>query len=61
MSKFALSFAVLTLMAIATAYLLPDQAQTFSVLPKIAVGIFLTLFITGLIVGRRYKFDPILR
>lgn len=61
MSKSALSFAVLTLMAIATTFLLPDQAHTFSVLPKIATGIFVTLFITALVVGRRYKFDPILR
>lgn len=61
MSKSALSFAVLALLAIVTTYLLPVQAQPFSVLPKIAAGVFVTLFIAALIVGRRYKFDPVLR
>ncbi len=61
MSKSALSFAALTLMAIVINYLLPAEAQSFSALPKIAAGIFLTLFIAALIVGRRYKFDPVLR
>ncbi len=61
MSKSALAFAALTLAAIVVTCLLPVQAQTFSALPKIAAGIFLTLFVAALIVGRRYKFDPVLR
>lgn len=61
MSKSALSFAILTLIAIAVSYLLPDQAPAFATLSRITAGVFFILFIAALIVGRRFKFDPVLR
>lgn len=61
MSKSALSFAILTLMAVVVSYLIPDQAPAFTTLARITAGVFLTLFIAALIVGRRFKFDPVLR
>ena len=61
MSKSALSFLILALMAVAGDLLLPEPAQTFSSLLKIAAGVFACLFVAALFVGRRFKFDPVLR
>lgn len=61
MSKSALSFLILTVMSIAVDLLLPAQAVEGNLLAKIAVGVFASLFVGALIVGRRIKFDPVLR
>ena len=61
MSKSALSFLVLALMAIVIDMLLPLDANAMSSLLKIASGLFIVLFIVALIVGRKIKFDPLLR
>ena len=61
MSKSALSFMILALMAVAVDLLLPLQAQALSTAAKIGAGVFASLFIDALVVGRRFKFDPVLR
>lgn len=61
MSKSALSFLVLALMAIVINMLLPLDAHAVSTLLNIASGLFVTLFIVALVVGRKIKFDPVLR
>jgi hypothetical protein len=61
MSKSALSFLVLALMAIVIDMLLPLNADAMSSLLKITSGLFIVLFIVALIVGRKIKFDPLLR
>lgn len=61
MSKSALSFIILAIMSVAVDLLLPANAQGVSSVMKIAVGLFSVLFIVALILGRRFKFDPVLR
>ncbi|MFS2159040.1 PA3371 family protein [Pseudomonas sp. Pseusp122] len=61
MSKSALSFAILTAIAVMVSYLLSDQAPAIVTLSRIIAGVLFTLFILALIVGRRFKFDPVLR
>ena len=61
MSKSALSFIILAIMAVAVDLLLPATAQGLSSVMKIAAGLFTVLFIAALILGRRFKFDPVLR
>ncbi|MCR8720954.1 hypothetical protein NVV30_19940 [Pseudomonas syringae] len=61
MSKSALSFLVLAIMAVIVDLLLPVHAQAFSVASTIAAGVFASLFIVALFRGRRFKFDPVLR
>jgi len=61
MSKAAISFLILALMAVATDQLLLPSAESLSTLAKAAAGIFASLSIAALFVGRRIKFDPVLR
>lgn len=61
MSKAALSFLILTLMALAVDQLLPHSMDTLGVVAKTCAGIFASFFVMGLIVGRKIKFDPVLR
>lgn len=61
MSKAALSFLILTLVAIAVDQLFTQQIDTVSTVAKIAAGVFSCLFVAALFVGRRIKFDPVLR
>nr|GFC49396.1 hypothetical protein [Tanacetum cinerariifolium] len=61
MSKAALSFLILAIMAIAVDQLLPVSMDTLSTAAKTAAGIFASLFLAALFVGRRIKFDPVLR
>lgn len=61
MSKAALSFLILAIMAIAVDQLLPETAEAVGIIAKIAAGVFASLFVAALFVGRRIKFDPILR
>ncbi|MFJ3524199.1 PA3371 family protein [Pseudomonas sp. NPDC090203] len=61
MSKAALSFLILSIMAIATDQLLPTSMDTLGAIAKVSAGLFACLFVMALIVGRRIKFDPVLR
>lgn len=61
MSKAAISFLILALMAIAADQLMDPSMETLSTLAKAAAGIFASLFVAALLVGRRIKFDPVLR
>jgi len=61
MSKAALSFLILTLMALAADQLLPHSMDTLSMVAKTCAGIFASFFVMALIVGRKIKFDPVLR
>jgi hypothetical protein len=61
MSKSALSFFILAVMALAADQLLPASMQTVSLVAKSVAGIFFVLFVFALIVGRKIKFDPVLR
>lgn len=61
MSKSTLSFLVLALMAIVINMLLPLDAHAVSTWFNIASGLFVTLFIVALVIGRKIKFDPVLR
>ncbi|GFM81999.1 hypothetical protein PSCICO_12400 [Pseudomonas cichorii] len=61
MSKPALSFMILALMAVATDLLLPEQAHALNSASKIAAGLFVSLFVAAMVIGRRFKFDPVLR
>lgn len=61
MSKSALSFLILALMAMAIDLSLPLNENTASSVLKIAAGLFVALFVVALVVGRKFKFDPVLR
>lgn len=61
MSKPALSFLILTLMSVAVDLLLPEQALALNMGAKVAGAVFVCLFFGALVVGRRFKFDPVLR
>ncbi|SEJ42452.1 PA3371 family protein [Pseudomonas sp. NFR16] len=61
MSKAALSFLILAIMAVALDQLLPASTETFSTAAKAAAVVFAVLFVAALFVGRRIKFDPVLR
>lgn len=61
MSKSALSFIILALLAVALDYRLPAAAEGLSSAAKIAAGVFSVLFVVALFMGRRFKFDPVLR
>jgi hypothetical protein len=61
MSKAALSFLILAIMAIVVDQLLPPSMDTLSTAAKTAAGVFASLFLAALFVGRRIKFDPVLR
>ena len=61
MSKAAISFLILALMALAADQLLVPSMDTMSTLAKAAAGVFASLFVAALFVGRRIKFDPVLR
>jgi hypothetical protein len=61
MSKSALSFLILALLAMAIDVSLPLDENTASSVLKIAMGLFVALFVVALVVGRKFKFDPVLR
>ncbi|MFK7698679.1 PA3371 family protein [Pseudomonas caspiana] len=61
MSKSALSFITLALLAVVFDYQLPATAEDLSSAAKIAAGVFGVLFVVALVLGRRIKFDPVLR
>ncbi len=61
MSKAALSFLILAVMAIAIDQLLPLSMGPLNTIAETCAGIFASLFVVALFVGRRIKFDPVLR
>ncbi|MFK3795331.1 MULTISPECIES: PA3371 family protein [unclassified Pseudomonas] len=61
MSKAALSFLILTLMALAADQLLTPSMEPFGMIAKTSAGVFASLFLLALVAGRRIKFDPVLR
>ncbi|HEY0288198.1 MAG TPA: PA3371 family protein [Pseudomonas sp.] len=61
MSKAALSFFILTVMALAVDQLLPTTMETMGTIAKSAAALFAGLFVIGLVIGRKIKFDPVLR
>lgn len=61
MSRAAVSFFILAIMALAVDQLLPSSMETTSLIVKLAAGSFGILLIFALVVGRRIKFDPVLR
>ncbi|KAA8696993.1 Uncharacterized protein ALO80_04403 [Pseudomonas caricapapayae] len=61
MSKSALSFLVLAIMAVVVDLLLPANAKGMSIAANAAAGVFASLFVVALFLGRRFKFDPVLR
>lgn len=61
MSKTALSFFVLAIMALAVDQLLPAPPGALNLVAKSAAGVFACLFVVALFLGRRFKFDPVLR
>lgn len=61
MSKSALSFLILALLSMAIDVSLPLDENTASTVLKIATGLFVALFVMALVVGRKFKFDPVLR
>jgi hypothetical protein len=61
MSKAAISFLILAILALAVDQLLPTSMETLKTVAKGGAGIFGSLFLAGLIIGRRIKFDPVLR
>lgn len=52
---------ILALMAVAVDLLLPEQAYVLNIASKIAAGMFGSLFVAAMVIGRRFKFDPVLR
>ena len=58
MSKSALGLLILALVSGLIHWSLPQGSAT---LPLIASGVFGVMFLIALIVGRRFKFDPVLR
>ena len=61
MSKAAVTFLILAIMTAAADQLLPSSLNALGIIAKGAAGIFTILFIAALFVGRRFKFDPVLR
>lgn len=61
MSKAAVTFLTLLVMCIAIAQLLPAQFALPMMLCEGGAGIFAVLFVIALLIGRRIKFDPVLR
>lgn len=61
MSKYALCFLVLTLICSAVTLTGATGLPLSEAAAKAGIGIFGVLFVVSLFVGRRFKFDPVLR
>ncbi|MHA6491874.1 PA3371 family protein [Pseudomonas borbori] len=61
MSKSAFCLLILTAVAGAVVLFAPLPEASLVAIAKLAFGIFLTLFIGAMVLGRRFKFDPVLR
>ncbi|WP_213876167.1 PA3371 family protein [Pseudomonas sp. dw_358] len=61
MSKSAVVFLLASLASFVGALLLPLRAASASMALGVACGVFAVMFLAALFVGRRIKFDPLLR
>lgn len=61
MSRFALTCLLLTAACGYGAFLSPQSLATLDTLCKAGLGIFGSLSLIALMIGRRIKFDPVLR
>lgn len=61
MSKLAVMFLLLGLGCLSAALVVPAQPVIVGTLLVIAAGISSVLFLAALFIGRRIKFDPLLR
>ncbi|MBM7062567.1 hypothetical protein JQX08_17780 [Pseudomonas sp. UL073] len=61
MSKSAVLFLILTVLAVALLWLDPLPGSELRNLFKVAGGLCASLFVLALLAGRRIKFDPQLR
>ena len=61
MSRFAVFFVALTLMLISIDLLLPIGTDAMSYVARIAAGFSFAALVIALMIGRRFKFDPVLR
>jgi len=61
MSKYALTCLAMTAACVYGAFLAPYETSGLIQASKAGVGIFGTLFIVAMLIGRRIKFDPVLR
>lgn len=61
MSKSAVVFLLAALACVIAALLTPIHATTTSSLLGAAGAVFGVLFLGALVIGRRFKFDPLLR
>ncbi|AHY43745.1 hypothetical protein CXK93_10740 [Stutzerimonas decontaminans] len=61
MSKYALTCLAMTAVCVYGVFLTPHEMSGLIQASKAGVGIFGTLFILAMLIGRRIKFDPVLR
>ncbi|OCR25663.1 hypothetical protein AFK24_07635 [Pseudomonas syringae] len=61
MSKAAVLFITVTLMFMSIDLLLPANTDAMSYAARIAAGVSFSAFVIALMMGRRFKFDPVLR
>jgi len=61
MSKFAWLCLLLTALSVIGTYLAPAYPPAVGSASKAGLGIFGMLFVVAMLIGRRIKFDPVLR
>ncbi|ARS46977.1 hypothetical protein PSMEN_00735 [Ectopseudomonas mendocina] len=61
MSRSAVILLIMTLLSLASLWLMPGLGEPVSLLLKGAAAIFGLGFLLALMLGRRFKFDPVLR
>ncbi|MBV6754786.1 hypothetical protein KV580_31180 [Pseudomonas chlororaphis] len=59
MSRYALTFLILTLLTGLSLWMAPADALTLPLV--VATGLFGGLFVLALLAGRKIRFDPVLR
>ncbi len=59
MSRYALTFLILTLLGSLALWITPDDAFTLPLV--VATGLFGAFFVLALFAGRKIRFDPVLR
>ncbi|EWC39784.1 hypothetical protein GFL09_04130 [Pseudomonas stutzeri] len=61
MSRFAYICLVLTMISACGTFLFPQSLGVLAPAWKAGLGIFGLLFLVAMVIGRRIKFDPVLR
>ena len=61
MSKFVLTCIAMTAACLYAAFLAPELANGLIQASRAGTGVLGTLFILAMLIGRRVKFDPVLR